>query len=60
MELLAKSNLRVYSAVFSNLAVVWVVASLAATNISTLLRDVTLVIVFVGLATKAERLIEEL
>lgn len=60
MELLTKSSLRVYSAIFSNLAVVWVVASLAAADIPTLLRDVALVIVFVGLAIKAERLIEEL
>lgn len=60
MVTFSKPSLRVAAAIFSNLAVVWIVATVTATTVFTLFNDLLLVIVFIGLSRKAEGLLEEL
>ena len=53
-----RSHFKVASALFTDLAVVWIVAVFATDDLILLTRNIVLVIVFLYLAAKAEELSE--
>lgn len=56
---ITRAQLRVASAICSNLAVIWLVAGFATNDLFVLTRDIFTAIVFVYLATKIEEQLDE-
>lgn len=58
--LFKRSNLKVASAVFSNLVAFWLVANIATTNSLTIISNLLYAIITWYIAVKAEEIAEEL
>lgn len=56
---ITKHHFKIFSAVCSNLVVVWLIAALAAKDLTISIRDLILVVAFWYLAVEAEKISED-